>query len=242
MARARLAAPARLLAVALLLLFIWWVALPAATRPTHGFSAYYTAARLVLEGQDPARFYDDDWFREQTVRLGFAGAEDIYNVNPPTAALLLLPLAGLTPQVARAIWTGLNLLCLGLALAGLLRLTCGDALASVGVLGGARDLPPAGRTARRRRVGQDALTAGGLALLVLFQPAREEVRLGQAYALLLLGEVALLWAYLARRERTAGLLLGLLLGVKTAGLLCRRSCSRGGAGGRSAGRCWRWRW
>src|SRR5437764_1065827 len=64
-----------------------------------------------------------------------------------------------------------------------------------------------------------ALTAGGLALLALFQPAREEVRLGQAYALLLLGEVALLWAYLARRERTAGLLLGLLLGVKTAGLL-----------------------
>src|SRR5205814_7104372 len=101
----------------------------------------------------------------------------------------------------------------------LLRLTCGDALASVGVLGGARDLPPAGRTARRRRVGQDALTAGGLALLALFQLAREEVRLGQAYALLLLGEVALLWAYLAHRERTAGLFLGLLLGVKTAGLL-----------------------
>jgi hypothetical protein len=69
-------------------------------------------------------------------------------------------------------------------------------------------------------VGHDTLAAaGGLALLVLFQPAREEVRLGQAYALLLLGEVALLWAYLARRERTAGLLLGLLLSVKTAGLL-----------------------
>src|SRR5213080_4049587 len=169
MARARLAAPARLLAVALLLLFIWWVALPAATRPTHGFSAYYTAARLVLEGQDPARFYDDDWFREQTVRLGFAGAEDIYNVNPPTAALLLLPLAGLTPQVARAVWTGLNLLFLGLALAGLLRLTRGGALASAG---GPAML--AGRDARRHRVGHDALTAaGGLALLALFQPARE---------------------------------------------------------------------
>jgi len=33
-----------------------------AVRPSHGFASYYTASRLLIEGEDVADFYDDDWF------------------------------------------------------------------------------------------------------------------------------------------------------------------------------------
>jgi alpha-1,2-mannosyltransferase len=191
MARASRAALPWLPAGALLLLFLLRVAGPAAVTPTHGFSAYFTAARLVREGADAARFYDDAWFWDQTVRLGFAGTEDIYNANPPVTALLLWPLSSLAPSTARVLWTTLNLLFLGLALAITLRAL--------------RAPPVAG--------------ALGLALLALAQPVRAEMQLGQAYALLLLGMAALLWAYLAGRDPAVGLILGLLLIGKTAGLL-----------------------
>ncbi|HEX5505750.1 MAG TPA: glycosyltransferase family 87 protein [Thermomicrobiales bacterium] len=191
MSRARRLAPAWLLAAALVAWLLARVALPAATQLTYGFSAYYTAARLVREGRPAARLYDDAWFRAQTARLGLAGAEDIFNVNPPPAALLFWPLAGLTPREARALWTAVNLLCLALAWWGLVRLT--------------RAGPVAG--------------ALGLALLAVYEPARAELHLGQAYALLLLAAVALLWAYVAGRDGPAGVLLGLMLAVKTAGIL-----------------------
>src|ERR1035437_3228764 len=84
-------------AVGASLLFAVLVACPAATQLTNGFSAYDTSARLVVEGANPAHFYDDEWFRLQTIRLGFGAAQDIYNVNPPAAALLMVPLAELSP-------------------------------------------------------------------------------------------------------------------------------------------------
>ncbi len=179
-----------MLAGMLVLLFMLRVALPSATHLTHGFSAYFTAARLVTERQEVAKFYDDAWFSAQTRRLGFAGAEDIFNVNPPLAALLFYPLAGFEPGVARVIWTALNVLFLGLALVVLLHV---------------------GRSS-----GQ--ATAMGVALLVLFQPVRIEVQLGQAYALLLLLEAVLLWVYVSRHDAFTGLVLGLMLVLKTAGL------------------------
>src|SRR4051794_8184227 len=190
-ARARRDALAWLLASVLLLLFLWRVAIPATTAMTHGFSAYYTSARLVRDGADPARFYDDDWFFEQTKRVVSTRAGDIYNTNTPVTALLFWPLVGFTPDTARLLWTGLNLLFLGLALVLTLRATRGDLLAG----------------------------AIGLALLALSQPVADQVHLGQAYALVLLGEAVVLWAYLSGRDTLAGTVLGLLLVVKSAGLL-----------------------
>jgi alpha-1,2-mannosyltransferase len=178
------------IAAAFLALFLVQVAVPAATRLTDGFTAYFTAARLVQAGQGAARFYDDSWFMAQTVQLGPAAAPDIYNLNPPAAALLLLPLAGLDPVLAKAVWTGLNLIFLGVASAGLVWL------------------------------GRRSFTVVGAVVVAvtLFQPVREEIRLGQAYAFLLLLQVMFCWAYLSGRDRPAGLALGLLLGLKTVGL------------------------
>jgi hypothetical protein len=168
------------------------VALPASTRLTNGFAAYYTAARLVREGQSVARFYDDAWFRDQTIRLGFDRGQDIFYVNPPVAAGILLPLATLKPVDAKQVWTAFNLLCLTLAILGL----------SVTV------------PSYRRLRG----LALALLLVGLFEPVAEEIRLGQAYALLLLTEVAFCAAYLHHREALAGLSLGGMIGLKTVGL------------------------
>ncbi|HVC34155.1 MAG TPA: glycosyltransferase family 87 protein [Chloroflexota bacterium] len=181
---------ATVVGLATALAFLLLVARPAATHLTHGFSAYDTAARLLLEGQSPIRFYDDDWFRQQTIRLGFAGADDIYNLNPPTTALLLWPLAGLDPISAKVAWTALNLSFLALALFGLVHLTRGGLPAAV----------------------------VGVVIVAVFQPVREEIGLGQAYALLLALEVALLWADQTRRDPVVGLVLGTMLSFKTAGI------------------------
>ncbi len=181
---------AGVISVVCLALFALQVALPAAHHLTNGFSAYDTAARLVVAGEDAARFYDDAWFQAQTVRLGFGSAPDIFNLNPPAAALLLVPLAGLAPGPAKAVWTGLNLVFVGLALVG---------------LGGL------GR-------GSWLTTALALAALTFFQPLRAEIRQGQAYALLLALEVGLCRAHLAGRAAGSGVSLGLMLAFKAAGL------------------------
>ena len=171
------------------LLFLLQVIRPAASQLTHGFSSYYTASRLVREGWSVADFYDDGWFQSQTERLGFVGAEDVYNLNPPSTALLFWPLSGLSPEDGKAVWTGVNLLLLGLALGGMVRI----------VRGGPVEV------------------AVGVVLIVSFQPVRENVRLGQVYVLLLALEVALLWTFLDRRAAVAGFWLGMMIGLKTAG-------------------------
>lgn len=179
-----------LVSLVVVLVFAWWVVRPAANQLTYGFSAYYTASRLVREGWSVGDFYDNRWFRSQTDRLGFVGAEDIYNLNPPTTALFFWPLSTLAPKESKAVWTGLNVVILGLALGGLIR------------------------TVR----GGPVEVAIGVVLIALFQPVREDLRLGQVYLLLLALEVALLWAYLERRDSVAGLCLGLAIGLKTAGV------------------------
>lgn len=170
---------------------IWRVAVPAATRLTYGFSSYYTAGHLVLGGTDASRLYDDAWFRDQTVRLGFSGAEDIYNVNPPVAALIMAPLTGLDPLRAKAAWTAISLACLGAALA----------------LWGWVD-----------RWDARAFAAAAV-LAAAYEPLREGLRLGQVYVLLLLLEVCCCACLLRCRDSGAGGLLGAMLAFKTAGLL-----------------------
>ncbi|MCA9940600.1 MAG: hypothetical protein KC418_18305, partial [Anaerolineales bacterium] len=66
---------------------------PAFSRPSHGFVAYYTASRLLAAGADPALNYDVDWFIAQIARFQ-PDASDVH-INPPPTNVLLLPLVGL---------------------------------------------------------------------------------------------------------------------------------------------------
>ena len=161
-----------------------------ATRPSDGFVAYYTAARLLREGQPVSRFYDNAWFRAQVARFE-PGASDIFNVNPPTTALLLLPLAGLAYDPARAILQIFNVLVLAASLGLLFWQLELRGLAGLAMLG----------------------------LVFVYQPLFANFQHAQAYVLLF-GLLVLAW-YGYRRERPVlfGVALGFMLILKTAAAL-----------------------
>jgi hypothetical protein len=78
------------------------------------FPGYFTAARIVLDGQDTRRLYDDDWFRQQIRRYGLETDRNPgkFAPFPPPTALLLVPLARFEPLTALRIVTAASVLCL----------------------------------------------------------------------------------------------------------------------------------
>ena len=63
-------------------------------RTTHGFIAYYGAARLFIDGELSADAYDDRWFNEYVQRITNTGVREIFTPNPPTMSLMAVPFAG----------------------------------------------------------------------------------------------------------------------------------------------------
>src|SRR5687768_12350676 len=66
---------------------------PALTNLRHGFPTYYVSARLVWEGRFGPQVYDNDWFIAEVQARTPNGVGEVFAPNPPTAALLMLPLA-----------------------------------------------------------------------------------------------------------------------------------------------------
>jgi hypothetical protein len=158
-------------------------------RPSDGFIAYYTASRLVLSGRDAAGLYDDAVFRDETKALR-TGADDIYYVNPPTTALLLLPVAGLDYRTARSIW----ILCT----LALLLLSGAWIAFSLKLIGW-------------RLVALAALP-------FFFEPLATNLEHGQMYVLAALLFVMAWDSYRFRRDPVLGIALALLFMTKLAGL------------------------
>ena len=90
-------------------------------RTTHGFIAYYAAARLFVAGDLSTDAYDDRWFGGYVQRITGTGVREIFTPNPPAMALMAVPLAGLQPQPARSIWLLASILAYAAAIALLLR-------------------------------------------------------------------------------------------------------------------------
>lgn len=103
--------------------FLWRTVRPAWTNPSSDFPNYYTAARLLKEGQPPHRFYEWPWFQRQTTRLGFGMQLSGYVPQTPLTMLPFLPLASMPPSVARRIWLICNLAFLALSLYLISRIT-----------------------------------------------------------------------------------------------------------------------
>jgi hypothetical protein len=80
------------------------------------FVAYLISSKVIAAGGGAAHFYDNDLFRKEIADLGFEG-NDIFYPNPPTTALLFLPLSKLDFRPARQVWVILSLAFLVLALA-----------------------------------------------------------------------------------------------------------------------------
>ena len=187
----------RALSVAILAVYFAAVIVPAARHPnTDGFAAYYTASRVLLsQPRDVPRLYDDAWFQSRIDQFGFEGVRDIYNIQPPTMTLLMVPVAWMPMPLARAVWITLAAACWIGACALLYRFVC------------RRVLEP--RLARRVRRGYDGLPAGA-----------RELQAGQCYALLLLLLVTHFCLLTSRRpwaRWAAGAPLGFMLAIKVAG-------------------------
>lgn len=173
--------------------FSGWALYPAARTLTHGFGAYYSAARLLRQGRLSAQVYDPAFFRPVVREDSHGLADDIYSANPPTTSLLFWPLSFLSIETARVIWTAANAAMLlgGLALL-VFTFTPGSA-------------------------ARGPTLAAVFALGMLFQPVLQNIRFGQAYLLIFL-LLALATAGLQReRPGAGGGALAVALCLKTAG-------------------------
>jgi hypothetical protein len=150
------------------------------------FPGYFTAARIVVDGQDTRRLYDDDWFREQIRRYGLDSPQNPgkFAPFPPPTALLLVPLARFEPLTALRILTVasvLALICSIFLLARILAWRPVDAALFV--------------------------LASGTAII-------SGLRFGQPYILISTACVLGYYFYLQRRPWLAGLCFGLFVPIK----------------------------
>jgi hypothetical protein len=105
------------------LFFLASTFLPSLRHVRHGFPTYYVAARLVLEGRFTPQVYDNDWFVRAVQARTPNGVGEVFAPNPPSAALLMLPLAWLDMTTARRVWLWLSLALLAATIALPLRHT-----------------------------------------------------------------------------------------------------------------------
>jgi hypothetical protein len=171
--------------------FLVHTVIPAATRLTHGFLAYYVGGQIIKNGEPGARLYEDEAFSARVREVSGGQVTDIYLANPPVMAVAWVPFAYLTIERARLLWVGLSVLWLGLAI-GLIATQLSGSWNLLGL-------------------------AGLTALFTLPAPAREQFLLGQTYSFLLLLHVIGWRAYARRQDALAGLTLGLAMALKLSG-------------------------
>jgi len=112
---------------------VWMYVIPGWSQISTDFPAYYTPAWAVRHNEPLTDVYDPYWFDVERERSGIHGALAIFNVYPPLSALLMWPIANLSPPAAKEIWSVANIL----ALAGsviLIARTCEVPVANVGVI------------------------------------------------------------------------------------------------------------
>jgi hypothetical protein len=176
---------ALLLFVALTLLLAARGIVPALSKVDTDFPNYFTAAKIVADGGDTDRLYDNGWFQDQMRRYQIGKAsEGEFKPFPPPTALLLLPLARLQPLDALRVLTVGSVLCLICSIILLARiLSCSLVDSTVFVL------------------------LSGYAVL-------GALRLGQPYILVSLSCIVGYYARLKGRPLLAGICFGLFTPIK----------------------------
>ncbi len=179
--------------------FIWQVFWPAATAQTHGFGAYYSASKLLADGDLSANIYDPAYFQAVVEADSQGQVSDIYNANPLTTTLMLRPFSSMTAEQARLVWTGINLLFL---MGGVILLFVGFGVQL------------------RKRTNWPILLIT-LTASLLFQPVIQNFVFGQAYVLvfflLSLTTAAFFHHQSAKYRPVGGIALAFSLLLKTAG-------------------------
>lgn len=172
-------------AIILAVYFIFFV-VTNASRSTNGFLAYYTASKLLAEGEDVSRFYDDDWFSSNVKRF-VPEVYEIYNVNMPTTSLIMLPLAKFDYSTARIIWTIFNFIILFVAVLFLIQ----------------------------KFNYKEFWVPLILILFLSYHPLYVNFLLGQAYILIFCLLIVAWYAYVSENEKLLGVAIGLIFILKS---------------------------
>ncbi|MDH3268651.1 MAG: DUF2029 domain-containing protein [Ignavibacteria bacterium] len=172
----------------ILVVYFIFFAVNNTTRPSYGFASYYTASNLLIEGEDVADFYDDDWFSSK-VENYVHGVYEIYLVNMPTTALIFLPIANFDYKTARLIWIIFNLVLLAVVV---------------------------GLIIRRMKFGEIWLPLVLISFLS-FQPLYVNISNGQVYSFIFCLLVLAWFAYESGIDTLLGNIIGVVFILKTAG-------------------------
>src|SRR5580698_8166140 len=158
---------------------------PAMTRVDTDFPNYYTAAKIVTDGGQVDRLYDDQWFQQQMSRYRMPAPEQgKFAPFPPPTALLLIPLASMEPLNALRVTTVIGIVGL---------------VASVVLLS---------------RILSRSVLESAVLVLLSGAAIVNALRLGQPYMLVSLSCVFGYYLYLKGRPWLAGLCFGLFVPIK----------------------------
>ncbi len=96
----------------LAVLFAVFVFLPSVKKVNTDFPNYYVSSNMLLDGKDLKDVYDNVEFNRQLLLYGIEGQIVSFVPYPPVNALLMLPIAKLSPLEAKLVWNFLNALLL----------------------------------------------------------------------------------------------------------------------------------
>jgi|WetSurMetagenome_2_1015567.scaffolds.fasta_scaffold24284_2 hypothetical protein len=156
--------------------------------PSNGFASYFTASRLIIEGEIPSDFYNDDYFSSK-VKNYVPGIYEIYSVNMPITAFMVLPLAFFGHDTARILWNILSLVLLAFTIFF---------------------------TLKKMQFNQTWLPFT-LILIFSFQPLYSNMMQAQAYILVLSLLSIVFFVYKSNKDNLTGLFMGIVLLAKSAG-------------------------
>jgi len=157
---------------------------------SHGFATYYTASRLVIEGEEVSRFYDDEFFSANVKRF-VPNVYEIYLVNLPTTSLLFIPLASFDYKTARIIWTIVNCIIISMAIIFLII---------------------------KFHFRQNWIPLV-IILFLIYQPLYSNFAYGQAYVIIFFLLTTAWYAYTSDKHWLLGMTIGLMIILKSAGIL-----------------------
>ena len=97
-----------LLLLALVLFVFYRGILPGVRQVDSDFPNYYTAAKIVVDGKDIDKLYDDSWFQGRIRSYGMQ-SQGKFSPFPPATALVALPLSFFDPLMALQISVAINI-------------------------------------------------------------------------------------------------------------------------------------
>ncbi len=100
-----------ILLIVLCLFHLRYGVIPAWSNLNSDFPNYYTSSKLLLEGKDLSKIYDDKWFQQ---RINEYGIDEIgkFSPFPPPTVFVIIPEALLNPLTAKRIYLLINIFVL----------------------------------------------------------------------------------------------------------------------------------